>query len=215
MKYLSLLILLISSKGVSQIKYEYPELLVSPSASETVIRLAKKESKEAWKVHVWSQLPALMNLWTGYRALNETNEDPEREKSIQNAGVSSLALSGGWLALTMGVSAIYSYWQTSFSAIKKKCQQRVKEIGLLERGELKKFSMMPTCQDFVSSMPGQLSTRLRPCQCFPALMIRTLNCRVGLLSSAAFYHWFLDTIGQLSTIAIKAIRKKSMGLLLL
>ncbi len=123
---------LISTVSMAEIKYEYPELLVSPQASASLKRFAKEEKEEAWTIHIWSQFPAVINLWSGFRAFSEKHADPDKEQQIHNAGLASASLSGGWLALTVGLSQAYSPYKKDYLKIRKlpdktKRQQLVKE----------------------------------------------------------------------------------------
>ena len=120
---------------IGQTKFEYPELLVSPSAFETLEREQKQEKKNRWMNHIPSQIPALLNVFTGLRALGEGPEEGSLEETNQEAntgGLVGLSLGGGWLAITAATSLYYSPYKKDYRKIKKlpaknKRQRLIKE----------------------------------------------------------------------------------------
>lgn len=105
-----------------QTQYDYPELLVSPRASERLAEESKAEKGNRWFVNATTQAPALLNLFTGLRAMNEGPEaggNDEDAENINNAGLMSTAIGAGWLGLTAGLSLWYSPYHADYRIVKK------------------------------------------------------------------------------------------------
>lgn len=133
MKYFWIAILFMCTDSFAEIGYEYPELLVSPLATENLKQYAKEEKKEVWTNHIWSQIPALLNLWTGYRAYYENDGITESEQTIRNMGLLSSAISGSWLVLTVGISMEYSPYKQDYLSIRKLPEKNKRQRLLKER----------------------------------------------------------------------------------
>lgn len=135
-----LILFMIGQTAFSQEKYEYPELLVSPSAYETLVREAKQEQDQRWLVHLPSQVPALLNLVTGLRAKDEKHPDESDPQELINfqekiSGRANLAMSVGlgWIGLTAGFSALYSPYQQTYLELRKNPPKSRRDKLMLQR----------------------------------------------------------------------------------
>ena len=103
--------------GHAKTEFDYPELLVSPSASETLKRQSRSEANQRWSVHAHTQVSAVLNLVTGLRAMGEgaaDGESAEDAQSIKDAGLLASSIGAGWIGLTLGMSAFYSPYRMDF-----------------------------------------------------------------------------------------------------
>lgn len=109
-------------------EYEYPELLVSPSASERLTQEAKVEDKNRYKEHWAIQVSAVSTLFAGVLAGSDPGKasNSDETKPIKTASLASIAVGGGWLAITGAMSAMYSPYQSG-----------AKELATLPRGSKK------------------------------------------------------------------------------
>jgi len=92
-------------------EFEYPELAVTPSASERLKIEAKTESARAWTGHVPTQLSALITLLASTQALNDPGRSKDKASDatpkVHFVGLAGSIISLGWLGATAGLSAIY------------------------------------------------------------------------------------------------------------
>lgn len=118
----------------AETQYQYPELAVSPRASETLENAARLERSSRWTQHLPGQVPALLNLFTGLRLMGE-NADPEdftdplqnidqlaldeKTLEIQSSGKLAAAIGGGWLGTTLFMSFYYSPYRSDFRTVGK------------------------------------------------------------------------------------------------
>ena len=77
--------------------WEYPELLVTPRASERLEREAKIDARKSWKVYWPLQVSALGTLSAGVMQLSGTDpsSDPDKKAAFTGIGVGA-----GWLVAT-------------------------------------------------------------------------------------------------------------------
>ncbi|MCX6118413.1 MAG: hypothetical protein NT027_12790 [Proteobacteria bacterium] len=116
----SFLLLLISEKAFSAdaakpaSEFEYPELMVSPSASERLAQEAKEESGERYTQHWAIQSSAAMTLLAGIMAGSDPGKNPDSEKPqiIKSAAMAGKYVGGGWLALTGAMTFMYSPYKS-------------------------------------------------------------------------------------------------------
>ncbi|MCX6108813.1 MAG: hypothetical protein NTZ90_04315 [Proteobacteria bacterium] len=101
-------------------EFEYPELSVTPSASERLQLEAKSESAQPWTAHIPTQASALMTLFASTQAMH----DPGRSKSqsgtplVQSVGLAGVLISLGWIGATAGLSASYRPYGAGVQDIK-------------------------------------------------------------------------------------------------
>ena len=121
-----LILSVLCSTAMAQTKYEYPELLVTPLASQRLISESKSENKGKWLTHLNTQAPALLNLFNGLRLMGEKPKESssledyqDKEVELNNAALVSTTIGAGWLGLTVGLSAMYSPYKAKFKEVKR------------------------------------------------------------------------------------------------
>lgn len=78
--------------------FEYPELLVTPKASERIEMEAKRETERRWATHLPLAIPGLMTFTAGLiqSGYVDTNQDVDKRSPM--AGI---VVGGGWLATSL------------------------------------------------------------------------------------------------------------------
>ena len=108
--------LLLSTAQAQTPTWDYPELSVSPRASERVEREAKLEARrgldEFWQIGV----PGLFNLTSGILALGATDLADDPKKS---GAWSSIAIGGTWVAAAAIIPALYNPYTHGAEEISK------------------------------------------------------------------------------------------------
>lgn len=93
-------------------EYEYPELMVSPSASERLSQEAKNEAKNSWKAHWTLESSAILTVIAGVMASSDPGKKsdlPDGETAMtKTASLAAFSIGGGWLALSAFLSTAYS-----------------------------------------------------------------------------------------------------------
>ena len=116
-------------------EFEYPELLVSPSASERLAVEAKRENKARWSAHWAIQASALTTLMAGITS----NGDPGKATSNGDEPGSKMAARAAtyvgafWLAGSAVMSATYTPYQTGLNGLKGLSNGSKKEKLAYER----------------------------------------------------------------------------------
>ncbi|SMF49764.1 hypothetical protein [Pseudobacteriovorax antillogorgiicola] len=126
----------LTAPSYGQTKFDYPELLVSPSALETLEQEAREENNERWLVHAQTQVPAIINLFTGIRAMGEgapEGEPETRATEINNSGLVAASIGGGWLGVTIGMSLFYSPYRNDYFRVRKLPGKSKREQLIRER----------------------------------------------------------------------------------
>ena len=77
--------------------FEYPELLVTPRATERLEMEAKQELGRRWTLHLPYQLPGLVTFTAGLMQSSYTDLGKDPDKSSAMAGI---VVGGGWLVAT-------------------------------------------------------------------------------------------------------------------
>jgi hypothetical protein len=85
--------------------YDYPELLVTPRASERIDLEARKETESKWSRHVPVQVSAGTTFIAGIVQFGNVDDTNTTKKNSPWVG---LAVGGGWLAATAILSAYYN-----------------------------------------------------------------------------------------------------------
>ena len=120
-------------------EFEYPELLVSPSASERLANEAKAENKNRWSAHWAIQASALSTLMAGAISNGDPGKRSETAaKNGEEAGSKSAAkaatyVGGFWLVTTTAMSAIYTPYQSGLSKLQGLSQTNKKDKLAYER----------------------------------------------------------------------------------
>ena len=97
-------------------EYEYPELMVSPSASDRLSQEAKNEAKNSWKAHWTFESSAALTILAGVLSAS----DPGKKKDLadgetamtKTASLAAYSIGGGWLALSAFLSTSYSPYRS-------------------------------------------------------------------------------------------------------
>lgn len=108
-------------------KLSYPELDVSPRASERLQMEAVRENKSQWRTHLPLQISALATLTSGLTisgqpnsALEKSGEIPDwAKKQNSYAGQIATLVGSGWLVTSALMSIYYKPYQDGYFRIKK------------------------------------------------------------------------------------------------
>ena len=124
------------------IKFSYPELQVTPLASETLKSAFIRQQKSRWTQSIPVQLPSILTLAGGAMIYSQTaeedidNEDEDKTTEVENRyktiGGAAMGIGGFWLTATVGVSLFYkpyrsAYYQTKKMKVVSKRDQLIKE----------------------------------------------------------------------------------------
>lgn len=121
------LILLICGQAMAQ---NYPELLVSPLASERIKREAQHEARTEWSTHVPVQISGLATLAAGITA----NGNLDKDKDSEGVGPKVAMLIGGsWVAATIWMQTSYRPYLHGYSDVKKMPYSNPREQLAAER----------------------------------------------------------------------------------
>ena len=103
-------------------EFEYPELEVTPSASERLKIEAKTESSRAWTGHIPTQVSALITLLASVQALNDPGSSKDKASGgtpkVHFIGLAGSIISLGWLGATAGLSASYRPYTSGLHELK-------------------------------------------------------------------------------------------------
>lgn len=128
--------------------YDYPELLVTPRATDRVASEAKSENREAFGRYTAIQVSALSTLFVGLMVKGDpgkTEGDEVSRASAQSAGQIGMLTGGGWLVATLTMGGIYRPYkkaQKDFGEMPARTQreqlarERIAEEGLQAPGRL-------------------------------------------------------------------------------
>jgi hypothetical protein len=120
-------------------EFEYPELLVSPSASERLTGEAKAENRNRWSAHWAIQASALATLMAGSMANGDPGKDAEQaakkgeEPSSKGAAKAATYVGGFWLITTTAMSATYTPYQSGLAKLQGMAQGNKKDRLAYER----------------------------------------------------------------------------------
>lgn len=99
----------------------YPELSVAPRASDRLQTEANAESQNRFFTHIPIQTSAAATLIAGVMSINDPGQPVEVEGASPSsywAGITGVAVGGGWLALTGLMSVAYTPYKTGAAAIR-------------------------------------------------------------------------------------------------
>ena len=108
-------------------EYQYPELLVSPSASDRLKDEAKNEERNAWSVNLPMQVSAASTFIAGLVAISDPGKKSDNEKSVSAenkdkikwAGYTGLIVGGGWLGATSMMAMKYRPYKSGEKEVNK------------------------------------------------------------------------------------------------
>lgn len=117
--------------------FEYPELLVSPKASERIKNEAIKEKTNRFIRHWPIQLSAVSTIITGIIAQQAKVENQNKKHidniAIDNAAKTAYLIGGGWLAITVSMSLFYNPYENSLSYLKTLPKKTKNDLLIKER----------------------------------------------------------------------------------
>ena len=121
--------------GAETKEFEYPELLVSPSASERLAAEARTEHKSRWSAHRAIQASALTTLMAGITSKGDPGKKTTdgEEPGSKMAARAATYVGGFWLAGTAIMSATYTPYQSGLSGLKGLANASKKEKLAYER----------------------------------------------------------------------------------
>ena len=104
-----------------EVSLNYPELQVTPLASERLESEAKIEHSDSWKTHWSLQVSALATLTSSfiieqkkYDSFLSTEERDKRNTDFDNAKLVGQVVGGGWLIGTVLLNSFYEPYKNSF-----------------------------------------------------------------------------------------------------
>jgi hypothetical protein len=125
--------LLVAAQGSATARaaeFEYPELAVTPRASERVELEARQEASSRWTTYLPTQVSALGTLTTAL-ALRGQN-DPAKD-SADTASLIGLATGGGWLVGTLLLAQYYQPYGAAQTGLNELPRKSPREQLLRER----------------------------------------------------------------------------------
>jgi len=172
-----------SAPAKSGDEYQYPELLVAPSASERLKEESKNEDRNAWTINIPVQLSAASTLLAGLVALSDPGKSSGKDEKVTDeardqikwASSTGVAIGGAWLGATALLSAKYRPYKTGdkelakVSGGDKKAQlarERLAEEALeapaILQGRLKWIALASNlgAAGFIASSAGDASTKI-------------------------------------------------------
>jgi hypothetical protein len=117
-------------------EYEYPELLVTPSASKRLESEANAESSSRFTAFLPIQAGSTLVLAAGLLAVNDgplARQDPADTPMAKWAGIGAISSGLGWLGITGTLSAIYSPYKGGWAEVKKMPASSKREQLMRER----------------------------------------------------------------------------------
>lgn len=132
--------------------FDYPELLVTPRATDRVQTAANNENKSAWGEYSAIQASALMTLFTGMQVRGDggkTENDDESAAAASTAGNIGMLTGGLWLTTTLVMSASYRPYKSAR-----------KEFNDMPRGNQRDMLARERIAEEGLEAPGRLSRRM-------------------------------------------------------
>lgn len=113
---IGILFLIFTGNSFAETALSYPELEVTPRATERLKMLVQKEKES----HLFSQLPmqlsAVSTLATGLLQLGDVNESKDPDKKSPNAGI---AVGGAWMAINYYIAQRYHMYEDAMADVTK------------------------------------------------------------------------------------------------
>ncbi|MFW7380730.1 MAG: hypothetical protein ACOH5I_18090 [Oligoflexus sp.] len=121
------------------LKFDYPELLVAPRASDSLLRYARQEQEGQAFNLLQIQIPAVLNFFTGLQVMNEKadaislRDDPQKNQRLKNTGMAATAVSGAWLALSLSMTLWYEPYSDGVGEVRRYPAKNRREDLIRER----------------------------------------------------------------------------------
>lgn len=131
----------------AQKEWDYPELMVTPRASDRIEREAKLEARRQFQYYWPIQVPAMATLASAALMLGgtDTKKDPDKQAALTGFGVG-----GGWLLATWLLSSQYRPYGSG-----------VEEISALPKGSPREQLARERAAEEAIEEASRLGTRLR------------------------------------------------------
>ncbi|MCB0350014.1 MAG: hypothetical protein KDD38_02450, partial [Bdellovibrionales bacterium] len=97
----------------------YPELEVTPRASERLDIEYKNEKRTSWQTHLPIQFSALATLYAGTSSSVKDGATADEKDSYETAQTIAVGVGAGWLVLTGALAAAYRPYRTGRIEISK------------------------------------------------------------------------------------------------
>lgn len=111
-------------------EFEYPELMVTPRASDRIQMEAKREASSRWTRHLPLQASALTTLTAGVLQLG--NADPSKDPN-NYSGLVGMGVGGGWLLTSFLMSAFYEPYSSASEELQGMAKGTQREQLVRER----------------------------------------------------------------------------------
>ncbi|MEK6704417.1 MAG: hypothetical protein AABZ06_01375 [Bdellovibrionota bacterium] len=110
--------------------FDYPELNVTPRASDRLVLEAQKENQNQWRTHLPLQVSAMVTLTAGILQLATPNikTDPKKQ-----SGLAGLAVGGGWLVLTTAMAMYYNPYSSAAGHLNVMGKKSTRDLLVRER----------------------------------------------------------------------------------
>lgn len=101
--------------------YDYPELLVTPSAGERVAEEAAKEKSSTWTGHIPLQVSALSTLLAGVVSSQSHGdiEDDDKRDTAKYSALTAQMIGVGWLGTSVALGMMYKPYHAGEMALRK------------------------------------------------------------------------------------------------
>ena len=142
MKIILSTILIVISATVSASELSYPELNVTPRASERIRLEIKDEAGHAWMSHMPVQLSALSTLSAGLMLSTGKVDTDKDEKSVSPA--IGMAVGAAWLGATIWASISYRPYRNAYLKLKKMPYKTKRQKLTVERLAEEELSSLRT-----------------------------------------------------------------------
>jgi hypothetical protein len=125
---------------------EYPELLVTPRATDRLEIEARDEGMNSWVMHLPLQLAAAMTYYAGKTAIDANNDLPvaDRDSDVNSAGRAATYLGLGWVGASFYLAAGYRPYRDAVKELKPLPRGTKREV--LTRERLGEEAMHETAQ---------------------------------------------------------------------
>jgi hypothetical protein len=103
-------------------EYEYPELMVTPSATARLSREAKEEESSRWTNQTATQISSALVMMAGYLAYDDNHlasQQSDETPVAKWAGIGAMSAGGGLFLLTTTLSAAYRPYTKGWNKVKK------------------------------------------------------------------------------------------------
>ena len=156
---LAIVFLMLSTQSFSSTKFDYPELVVTPSASDRILMEAKKEQSKKIYEPTPLQISAATTFIASILHSGEINEQDDPDKK---SGLVGMLVGGGWLAFNYFYFNKSKFYTKTYGDLKKMpgktkaqklAKERLAEEALRDRAEMtKKFTWISAFTNFGASM---------------------------------------------------------------